>query len=44
LIEKWRSYGGDLKSMTPVEFAAFLKTDHALWGQAIRQANLKIEN
>jgi tripartite-type tricarboxylate transporter receptor subunit TctC len=44
LIEKWRSYGGELKSMTPSEFASFLKTDNALWGQAIRQANLRIDN
>jgi len=44
LIEKWHSYGGELKSMTPQEFAAFLKTDSQLWGQAIAQANIKLSN
>jgi tripartite-type tricarboxylate transporter receptor subunit TctC len=43
LIEKWRSYGGELKAMTPTEFSAFLKSDNAKWGQAIRQANVKLD-
>jgi tripartite-type tricarboxylate transporter receptor subunit TctC len=43
LIDKWRSYGGELKSMTPSEFTAFLKSDSAKWGQAIRQANIKLD-
>jgi len=43
LIEKWRSYGGELKAMQPAEFAAFLKTDSAKWGQAIRQAGVKLD-
>jgi tripartite-type tricarboxylate transporter receptor subunit TctC len=44
LIEKWRSYGGELKAMSPQEFVAFLKTDSQLWGQAISQANIKLTN
>ena len=43
LIEKWRSYGGELKSSTPAEFAAFIKADSAKWGQAIRQAGIKLD-
>lgn len=43
LIEKWQSYGGELKAMTPEAFAAFLKEDHALWGQAISQAGIKLD-
>lgn len=43
LIAKWRSYGGELKSMTPNEFGAFLKTDHQLWGQAIKGAGIRLD-
>ena len=43
LIAKWRSYGGDLKAQTPVEFSAFLKQDNQLWGQAIRNTGLKLD-
>ena len=43
LIDKWRSYGGELKSMTPEEFTAFIKTDSAMWGQAIRGAGIKLD-
>ena len=43
LIEKWRSYGGELKAMTPDEFAAFIKTDSAKWGDAIRKAGIKLD-
>jgi tripartite-type tricarboxylate transporter receptor subunit TctC len=43
LIEKWRSYGGELKAMTPDEFAAFIRTDSAMWGDAIRKAGIKLD-
>lgn len=43
LIAKWRSYGGELKAMTPTEFSAFLKVDAQLWGQAIRSAGVKLD-
>ena len=43
LLEKWRSYGGEMKAMTPEAFAAFLKQDSALWGQAIRAAGIKLD-
>jgi len=43
LIEKWQSYGGELKAMTPEAFAAFLKEDNALWGQAITKAGIKLD-
>lgn len=43
LIDKWRSYGGELKAQTAGEFAAFLKQDDALWGPAIRKAGVKLD-
>jgi tripartite-type tricarboxylate transporter receptor subunit TctC len=43
LIDKWRSYGGELKAMAPDEFSAFIKSDSAKWAEAIRQANIKLE-
>jgi tripartite-type tricarboxylate transporter receptor subunit TctC len=43
LIEKWQSYGGELKAMTPDAFTAFLKSDNALWGQAIGKAGIKLD-
>lgn len=43
LIEKWQGYGGELRAMTPEAFAAFLKEDHALWGQAISRAGIKLD-
>ena len=43
LIAKWRSYGGELKAQSPAEFAAFLKQDNQLWGQAIRGAGIKLD-
>ncbi len=43
LIDKWRSYGGELKAMTPSEFSTFLKADFAKWGQVVRQANVKLD-
>ena len=43
LIEKWQSYGGELKAMTPEAFVAFLKEDNALWGQAITKAGIKLD-
>jgi len=43
LVEKWRSYGGELKAMTPDEFSAFIKSDSAKWGDAIRKAGIKLE-
>jgi tripartite-type tricarboxylate transporter receptor subunit TctC len=43
LIEKWQSYGGELKAMTPDAFGAFMKDDNALWGAAIRKAGVKLD-
>ena len=43
LVEKWRSYGGELKAMTPEAFAAFLKQDSARWEQAIKGAGIRLE-
>ena len=43
LAEKWRTYGGELKATTPAEFAAFIKTDAAKWGQVVRQAGVKLD-
>ncbi len=43
LAEKWHSYGGELKAMSPSDFAAFLKQDNAMWGKAIREAGVKLD-
>jgi tripartite-type tricarboxylate transporter receptor subunit TctC len=43
LIEKWQSYGGELKAMTPEAFTAFLKEDNAMWGAAIARAGVKLD-
>ena len=43
LIARWRAIGGDLRTQTPAEFAAFLKQDDALWGAAIRKAGVKLD-
>lgn len=43
LIDKWQSYGGELRAMTPEAFTAFLKEDNALWGAAIAKAGVKLD-
>lgn len=43
LVDKWRSYGGELKAMAPEDFSAFIKNDNAMWGKAIRQAGIKLD-
>lgn len=43
LAEKWRQYGGELKTTTPAEFAAFIKADAAKWEQVVRQAGVKLD-
>lgn len=43
LIDKWLGYGGELRSMTPEAFTAFLKEDNALWGAAIGKAGIKLD-
>jgi len=43
LKEKTRSQGIELGSSTPVEFAAFLRSDIAKWSKAIREMNITID-
>jgi tripartite-type tricarboxylate transporter receptor subunit TctC len=43
LIARWRSYGGELKAMTPDEFSNFIKNDSAKWEVAIRKAGIKLD-
>jgi tripartite-type tricarboxylate transporter receptor subunit TctC len=35
--------GFDPVGSTPDEFAAWLKSEYAKWGEVVRQANLKVE-
>ena len=42
--EKLLSQGMDPYISTPVEFAALLKSDLALYGKIIKTANIKLEN
>ena len=43
LIEKWRSYGGELKSSTPTEFAAFIKAEAARWSKVVKDARIEMD-
>jgi tripartite-type tricarboxylate transporter receptor subunit TctC len=43
LAKKWRDYGGELRCNSPAEFAAFIHDDRQMWGQVIRQANIKLD-
>ncbi|KLN56125.1 Bug family tripartite tricarboxylate transporter substrate binding protein [Variovorax paradoxus] len=43
LAKKWREYGGELRCNTPAEFAAFINADRQMWGQVIRQTNIKLD-
>jgi len=43
LVEKWRSYGGELLGTSPAEFAAFLKTDQARWSAVVKRAGVKLD-
>ncbi len=44
LAKKWRDYGGELRCSTPADFAAFIEQDRAMWGRAIRQAGIRLDN
>jgi tripartite-type tricarboxylate transporter receptor subunit TctC len=37
------SYGREPVASTPTAFAAFIRTEHAKWGQVIRDSNIKAE-
>ena len=37
------SYGREPVASTPAAFAAFIRAEHAKWGQVIRDSNIKAE-
>ena len=43
LIAKWRTYGGELKAMSPDDFNTFIKNDSVKWGAAIRKLGIKLD-
>jgi tripartite-type tricarboxylate transporter receptor subunit TctC len=43
LIEKWRSYGGELKAMKPEQFAEFIRQDSEMWAKAIRSTGIQLD-
>jgi tripartite-type tricarboxylate transporter receptor subunit TctC len=43
LARKWREYGGELRCNTPEEFATFIKSDRAMWGKVVKEANIKLD-
>jgi hypothetical protein len=35
--------GADIATSTPQQFADFIKTEHAKWGQRIKESETKVE-
>jgi tripartite-type tricarboxylate transporter receptor subunit TctC len=42
LIEKWRSYGGEITGSTPEAFTDFIKQDSERWSQAIKGTGIRL--
>ncbi|HWI35982.1 MAG TPA: tripartite tricarboxylate transporter substrate-binding protein [Burkholderiales bacterium] len=44
VVERMASIGAEITpSASPAEFAAFVRTEHAKWGEVIRRAGVKVE-
>ena len=41
--ERLGSLGADLKTTTPGDFAAFIRSEHATWGQLIRETGARVD-
>ncbi|MGZ5227438.1 MAG: Bug family tripartite tricarboxylate transporter substrate binding protein [Burkholderiales bacterium] len=41
--QRFQSEGGDTTSNTPEQFAAFIKTEIAKWGKAVRESGAKVD-
>jgi tripartite-type tricarboxylate transporter receptor subunit TctC len=43
IIERFAGIGAEVLPSTPEEFAAFIRAEHARWGEVIRRAGIKLE-
>lgn len=43
LRRRTEELGSEVKTMTPAEFAALIKSEHARWGAVVRRAGIRIE-
>ena len=43
IVERFEGFGAEVKTNTPVEFAAFIKAETQRWGAVIKSANIKPE-
>jgi tripartite-type tricarboxylate transporter receptor subunit TctC len=43
VIERFAGIGAEVLPTTPEEFAAFIRAEHARWGEVIRRAGIKVE-
>lgn len=43
VLDRFVGIGATVHTSTPDEFAAFVKSEHARWGEVIRKANIKAE-
>ena len=43
IIDRFNSIGAIVHTSTPEEFAAFIRSEHARWGEVIRNAGIKME-
>ena len=43
IVDRFNSIGAIVHTSTPEEFAAFIRSEHARWGEVIRNAGIKLE-
>ena len=43
VIERFAAIGAEVLPSTPEQFAAFIRAEHARWGEVIRRAGIKVE-
>ena len=43
VLDRFAAIGAEVLPTTPEEFAAFIRAEHARWGEVIRRAGIKVE-
>ena len=43
VVDRFAAIGASVHTSTPDEFATYIRTEHARWGEVIRRANVKVE-
>jgi tripartite-type tricarboxylate transporter receptor subunit TctC len=43
VVERFTAIGATVHTSTPEEFAAYIRAEHARWGEVIRKAGIKAE-